>query len=107
MMNRKKNNKNVKPISGIIGKVIHSLGLSQNYYGWSVVNNWPEIVGKEINEHARAFEFKEGELVVAVEDSSWRQQLSMQLEEILDKIHSYPYGRAVKSIRLVHGMKGN
>jgi len=106
-MNQNKAKRNVKPISGIIGKIFHSLGLSQNYNGWSVVNKWPEIVGKEINEHARAFEFNEGVLIVAVEDSSWRQQLSMQLEDILEKIHSYPFGRAVKSIRLVHGMKGN
>ena len=94
--------KSAKPISGILDKVIKSFGLSRNYNGWLVVSNWDKIVGKEIADHARAVKYEDGCLFVSVEDSAWRQQLSMSLESLLKKIHSLPYGNAVKQIRLTN-----
>lgn len=95
-----------KPISGIVARVIQSLGLTGNYNGWMVVARWPEIVGEGIARVAKAINYEEGCLHVAVNDSSWRQELAMRKEELLTKIHSYPYGRSVKEIRLVRGKKG-
>ena len=95
------------PISGVIASVIKSLGLTGKYNGWQVVDQWPEIVGEHIANVSRAFRFDDGVLYVAVKDASWRQNLAMELEAILAKIRSYPYGRAVKHIRLVSGEKGN
>ncbi len=70
-----------------------------------MVSNWPEIVGPALAEQARAKRFADGVLTVAVPDDAWRQQLAMQLETILRRIHSYPEGRQVKSIRLERGEK--
>ena len=95
------------PVSGVVASVIKSLGLTTKYNGWQVVIHWPEIVGEHIAQVSRAFRFDEGVLYVAVKDASWRQNLSMEIENILAKIRSYPYGRAVKQIRLVSGEKGN
>jgi hypothetical protein len=95
-----------KPISGVIGKVIASLGLSGSYNGWQVVNKWPEIVGNAIARKATAVRWEDGCLFVEVRDASWRQELAMKQDELLEKIHSLPYGRSVKEIRLVRGMKG-
>ncbi len=102
MMTERYRQKNLKPISGVLQKIINSFGLSRNYNGWTVVSAWPEIVGKEIADHAKAIRFEEGCLYVAVEDASWRQQLSMSTEEILKKIQTLPYGKAVEKIRLTH-----
>jgi len=93
-------------MSGIIDKVIRSLGLSRNYDGWRVVSQWPEIVGKQIATKTRAIRFSEGVLYVAVKDAVWRQELAMRIGEILKTIHSYPFGRAVKQVRLVMGERG-
>ena len=93
-------------IGGIIDSVMGSLGLRNRYYGWLVVQKWPEIVGEQIARRSEAFRFDEGTLYVAVADSVWRQEMSMQLENILREIHSLPYGRAIKQVRLVQGKKG-
>lgn len=98
--------KGPKPIGSIIDKVVRSLGMSRDYYGWLILSRWDEIVGEEIARHARAVKFEDGTLIVAVPDASWRQNLSMETEMILKKIHSEPHGQAVKKLRLIHGEKG-
>lgn len=104
--NRKTSGKTPKPISGVIAQVVQSLGLKRNYDGWMVVTNWVDIVGSTIAKQAKAISFEEGCLFVTVEDSAWRQELAMKTEEILKKIHHFPYGNAVKQIRLIWGKKG-
>jgi predicted nucleic acid-binding Zn ribbon protein len=93
-------------ISGVLDKVVGSLGLSRNYNGWRVVSQWPQIVGKPIAAKARAIRFSEGRLYVAVQEDAWRQELAMQIGEILRTIHSHPFGRVVKQVRLVMGERG-
>jgi predicted nucleic acid-binding Zn ribbon protein len=103
---RKKRGQQPKPIGGVIENVVRSLGISRSYHGWLVVSRWPDIVGEHIAKASRAFRFEEGTLYVAVPEASWRNELSLQIEDILKKIHSYPFGRVVKELRLVQGEKG-
>ena len=95
-----------KPIGGVIDNVIRSLGLTRSFYGWQIVSRWPEIVGEMIAKRATAFRFEDGTLFVAVPDATWRHTLSMQTEEILEKIHNLTGGKYVRRIRLVQGEKG-
>ena len=95
-----------KHFSGVLSGLMRSLGLSGSYNGWLVVTNWPGIVGAAIAEKAEAVRYEDGLLYVAVRDASWRQELAMRQQELLDKIHSFPYGKSVKEIRLVQGRKG-
>ena len=97
-----------KPValSGIMGKVIDSLGLTRNYYGWLIVSKWPEIVGEHYARKSRAFRFEDGVIHVAVEDASWRQMMSLDREKILNIIRREPHGRVVKELHLVRGEKG-
>jgi len=96
-----------QPLSGVVSKLMRKFGLAQRYDGWMVVTNWNDIVGPTLAQKTRATRFDDGVLHVAVEDDSWRQELSMQLEQILQEIHKRPYGRAVKKIRLERGNKRN
>ena len=89
-----------------MSNLMASWGLTASYQGWRVVRAWPEIVGSLIAERAVAEHFADGVLYVAVEKDIWRQELQMQREEILRKIHSLPYGRAIKDIRLTGRRKG-
>lgn len=95
-----------KQFSGILGRVIASLGLSNNYDGWQVVTHFAEIVGSPIADKATAVGYEDGCLFVAVPDAVWRQEIAMRHDELLKKVHNLPYGRAVRQIRLVQGTKG-
>jgi len=93
-------------LSGVIEAVIGSLGLTPKYHGWQVVTNWSDIVGQQVAKTATAIRFDNETLYVAVADDAWRQELVMQNDSILDKIHQYSYGRVVKRLRFVRGEKG-
>ncbi len=98
--------KQPKPVSGAIDAAIHSLGLGPTYNGWMVVQKWPELVGEQIARRANAFRYADGILYVAVVDAAWRQNLAMELEQIIRHIRSYSYGRVIKEIRLVASERG-
>lgn len=90
-----------QPISGIIGKIMSTFGISKTYHGWMVVEKWAEIVGSDIAQRSKAVRFEDGILVVAVIDDTWRQEISMKSDDIISQINSYPYGRSIKQIRLI------
>lgn len=102
----KKNKSKPTKIAGILDSVVSSLGLGRSYRGWQVVTKWEEIVGEYNAKHAPAFKFEDGVLYLEVEDAAKRANLSMQQEEFMEKIHTYPYGRVVKQLRFVSGRKG-
>ena len=89
-----------KPIAGLIDKVINSTSRAKDYHGWRIVVLWQEIVGETLATKSRAVDFMDGVLIVEVEDSAWRQEISMQTGSIMKRIHEYPFGRVVKRIRL-------
>jgi predicted nucleic acid-binding Zn ribbon protein len=96
----------MQPLGSVIESVIDSVGLTQRYNGAQVIDRWTEIVGDQIAARAKAVKFDNGTLYVVVEDSSWRQNLSMELEQILAQIRKYPFGQAVKEIRLLANQRG-
>lgn len=95
------------PVSGIVERLMQSLGLSRRYHGWQVVSEWDRIVGEHYARNSRAFRFEDGTLYVAVENDGWRQQMALDSEKIMALIHERPFGRVVKNLRLVRGEKGS
>ena len=95
-----------KALGGVLAEALRTLGLDRQFDGWRVVDEWPNLVGDVTARKAEAVRFEDGVLVVAVPDDSWRQQLSMQREEILKRIHQLPHGQVVEQIRFERGEKG-
>lgn len=87
-------------IAPVIDRVISNLGLKKRYSGWQIVSQWPEIVGNKIAQATKAERFEDGILFIKVKDASWRQELSMQTDQLMEEIHKSPYGKYVKQIRL-------
>jgi len=102
----KREKANIYKLSGALDAVVKSLGLSKKYYGWLVVSNWPIIAGEQVAKVSKATRFNEGVLYIAVEDSAWRQELSMQSESIMESIRRQPYGKDVNQLRFDTGEKG-
>jgi len=101
--NRRRND---VPLGNILEKLVRSLGLSGSYNGWLVVTRWAEIAGPHIARQAPAIRYEDGTLFIEAVDASWRQTLSLQEDDLLKKIHSYPFGAAVRRLRFVTGRKG-
>jgi len=87
----------------LIEQMLGAFGLRDKFHGWRTVNRWAEIVGPDIARHSRAVRFADGILTIVVEKDAWRQELEMQREQILQRIHATPGGTAVKKIVLKAG----
>jgi len=88
-------------IGSLIDKVMGDLGLASTLAGWNVLKKWPEIVGETIARVTRPVRYEDHIILISVPDAVWRQQLSLQVELILKKIHEIPGGSAVRKIRFI------
>ncbi len=93
-------------LGNVIESVFDSVGLTQRYNGFLVISRWSELVGEQIANRARAVRCEDGILYIVVEDAAWRQNLSMELENILKQIRSHPFGRVVTQLRLIANERG-
>jgi predicted nucleic acid-binding Zn ribbon protein len=88
-------------LGSLLDRLLGELGLTHKLGGWRIAADWPEIVGEKIAGASQAIRFEDDTLLVSVPDSVWRQQLSLEVEAILEKIHAVPGGKAVKKIHFV------
>lgn len=75
-----------------IGELIRgrlaALGLVRKIKEAGVAVSWPELVGPEIASHTRVIKLDHGKLFVAVDEPTWRQELTYQKQSIRDKINA-------------------
>lgn len=84
-------------IDGLLGR----MGLASTLNGWKVVNAWPDIVGDRVARVSKPIRYEDNTLLVSVPDAGWRQELHLQIDMILEKIHELPGGKVVKKIRFI------
>ena len=103
-MNRIRNaatGKDAVKLGSLLDKLLAGYGLAHQLGGWRAVARWPEVVGEKNAAVSRAVRFSDDTLLVSVPDAVWRQQLSLTVDDILEKIHALPGGRAVKRIHFI------
>jgi hypothetical protein len=96
-----------EPINGVVERLFGKLGYLTKYHGWQVIAHWPEIVGEHYARHCHAFRYDDGVIYVAVKEDAWRQRMSLESENIVEKIRGYAFGRHVRKLRLVREEKGS
>ncbi len=65
-----------EPIGKILADVIRDLGLCEKLSEQRAVDEWADIVGRKVAEHARALRVDGGRLFVEVDSSVWSQELN-------------------------------
>lgn len=91
-------------VDSILGKTLAHLGLGRASDIRRLMDRWKEIVGERIAAQAAPLALKSSELVLAVPDAVWRQELSLMTPEIRDRINAELGREAIAKIRLVsHG----
>ncbi len=61
---------------------------------------WPEIVGSAVARHSEALEVQNGTLVVKTKNSTWRNEIAFQKDEILVQLNERLENFEIKDIRL-------
>ncbi|NUL81569.1 MAG: DUF721 domain-containing protein [Armatimonadetes bacterium] len=79
---------------------LRRLGIDKEYLDRTVVDSWPDAVGRQIASATQAKSLDRGELVVAVKNSVWLQEIQFHLPEILNRLNALAGRKAVKRITL-------
>jgi predicted nucleic acid-binding Zn ribbon protein len=77
-----------QPISlqNAIAEVLKEFGLDKKARVYSVITNWPQIVGEKIASATIAEKLDKGILTIRVKNAVWKYELTMQKASILEKI---------------------
>ena len=74
-------------IGQIIRRVLARQGMEKGIKEGEVLSEWEDIVGSSVAKHAEAIALESGILFVKVNDSTWRNELSLMSEELKGKIN--------------------
>jgi len=91
----------VEHVSDILRGFLNNKNLDKQIRRWSVVIEWPSLVGDEIADHSKAFDLIGGILWVSVPSSSWRQHIMFLKPQILKAIAKKFPTVSVSDIRCV------
>lgn len=67
----------------------------------NIIELWGEVVGENISKNAKAKSIEYGVLKVETASSTWRQELYLQKNEIINKLNERIKKKIIKDIRFV------
>lgn len=88
------------PVSSILTRVAHKLGLETRLLEFHLKRRWTEIAGAQIAAHTRPDQIRFKKLSLIVENSVWLQQLTFLKPTLLEKINESAGGKIMNEIVL-------
>ena len=93
-----------KAAADILGAVFREKRISTKVKKYNAFPMWPEIVGEQLAKVTVPEKIIRGNvLVVKGLDSVWSQELSLQKEQILEKLFSIETGAHIQDIKFITG----
>jgi predicted nucleic acid-binding Zn ribbon protein len=90
---------NAEPVGKLIGALLNELGIGKKLKQYEAVRVWQDVVGEKIAKVAIPTKIINGTLIVKVEKSTWRNELSLLKREIIAKINAALKEEIVKDIK--------
>lgn len=84
-----------------IKEAVKETGIEKALKQESAIFLWKEVVGKTVSTVTEAKKVENGILLIKTQSPTWRQELYMQKENILNKINRKIGSRAIKEIRFI------
>ena len=91
----------MEQLKKVLKKTIENSSFKNAILQENAISIWPNVVGKNISKISKATSVDKGVLFVKVESATWKQELHMQKNEIINKINEKIGSKAIKEIRLV------
>jgi predicted nucleic acid-binding Zn ribbon protein len=86
-------------VGTVLASLLKELGIAKKLKQYEAVRIWREIVGERIAKVATPTKIINGTLIVKVERSTWRNELSMMRKEIITRINAALKEEVVKDIK--------
>ena len=91
----------MEQLKKVLKKTIENSGFKNAILQENAVSAWSDVVGNNISKISKATSVDKGVLFIKVESATWKQELHMQKNEIINKINKKIGSKAIKEIRLV------
>ncbi len=89
----------MESVAGVLGRLLHQLGLDEQMAGWRAVQEWADLVGERVARHTRAVAFRDGTLYVEVEGSAWMHELQFLSRDLVRRVNERLGRATVRDIR--------
>jgi len=90
----------VKKIGQPLERLLKRLGVAETMHGWRAVELWPEVAGERVADHARAVGFRDGVLVVEVDNPAWMNELTYLQRRFAAELNKRLGEDIVREVRL-------
>ncbi len=90
-----------KSISQILEKIIQKQNLQDEIEKSILIDEFENIVGSQIAKQVKIKNLKDGILTVEIESSSWKSEIFLMREKIMEKINNTFGRQIVKQIRIL------
>jgi predicted nucleic acid-binding Zn ribbon protein len=87
-----------KALSSVLERTLATYGLKENAERYEALTHWAEIVGDQVASVAVPERIKGTSLIVRVESSVWKYELTMRSREILQKVHNFTGSNEITEI---------
>lgn len=77
------------------------MGLDSRMHELKILDVWKDCVGESIASYSKPVQLKKNKLFVSVENAAWRYELSLNKEEIMEKINGHLKKELIKEIIFV------
>jgi predicted nucleic acid-binding Zn ribbon protein len=91
----------VQHIGKSLKNFLKNSGLEKVIDQQNIIELWGEVVGENISKNAKAKSIEYGVLKVETASSTWRQELYLQKNEIINKLNERIKKKIIKDIRFV------
>ena len=79
---------NAKSIKDILSDYLKGSSLHEINKTINLEQRWKTVVGKTISKNTEVVHLKKGTLIIKTSNPIWRNELSLQKKELLDKINN-------------------
>jgi len=92
------NDSEASALGGQILRVMAGFGYRKDFLGWRVVSSWEQIAGERIAKMSSATRYEDQSLYIKVANPLLRQNLSMEVDLLLEEIRKFVGTGVVKRI---------
>ncbi|MFP4527208.1 MAG: DciA family protein [Candidatus Kapaibacterium sp.] len=86
------------PLNQILKSILHERGWSEKFAEADVHKIWHEIVGDNLANSVKIDRLDDGVLYVITRSSTWRTELLLRKEKLLEEINARLHNRIIKDI---------
>lgn len=87
----------------VLGRALDGAGLEATSDIWQLSEHWTSALGAQIASRATPVRLVRGELVIAVAEAVWRQELALLAPRIVERLNQALGRDVVQRVRLVGG----